>query len=119
LVDPGRQATVTETETDATKDDESTAARAVIVETNGRVVCFDPKLAFSWLASAAADVCRGLGCAAKPKAPEKAPPPADGSSFNQLLGIRGAKQETVSPPPPGNITLLFLVETILSPLIIV
>jgi hypothetical protein len=29
-------------ETDATKDGESTAARAAIVETNGRVVCFDP-----------------------------------------------------------------------------
>ncbi|OEL35465.1 Chlorophyll synthase, chloroplastic [Dichanthelium oligosanthes] len=30
---------------------------------------------------------------AKPKAPEKAPA-ADGSSFNQLLGIKGAKQES-------------------------
>jgi hypothetical protein len=35
----------------------------------------------------------------KPKAPEKAPPPADSSSFNKLLGIKGAKQETVTPPP--------------------
>jgi hypothetical protein len=32
----------TETETDATKDGESTAARAASVETNGHVVCFDP-----------------------------------------------------------------------------
>jgi hypothetical protein len=37
----------------------------------------------------------GLGTVAtKPKVPEKAP--AAGSSFNQLLGIKGAKQETVS-----------------------
>ena len=44
---------------------------------------------------------RGFLCAAKPKAPEKAPA-AGGSSFNQLLGIKGAKQETVSRPllPP-------------------
>ncbi|XP_020275333.1 chlorophyll synthase, chloroplastic-like [Asparagus officinalis] len=33
----------------------------------------------------------------KPAAPDKAPAAAsDGSSFNQLLGIKGAKQETVS-----------------------
>ena len=38
----------------------------------------------------------GFHCAAKPKAPEKAPA-AGGSSFNQLLGIKGAKQETVRP----------------------
>ena len=40
-----------------------------------------------------------IGCAAKAnaKAPEKAPA-ADGSSFNQLLGIKGAKQESVSLP---------------------
>lgn len=31
--------------------------------------------------------------AVKPEAPEKAP--GNGSSFNQLLGIKGAKQETV------------------------
>ena len=43
----------------------------------------------------------GFLCAVKPKAPEKAPA-AGGSSFNQLLGIKGAKQETVSRPllPP-------------------
>jgi hypothetical protein len=41
-----------------------------------------------------------VGCAAKAKGkvPDKAPA-ASGSSFNQLLGIKGAKQESVSPPP--------------------
>lgn len=42
-----------------------------------------------------------LGCwvwicvAVKAKAPDKAPA-GSGSSFNQILGIKGAKQETVS-----------------------
>lgn len=38
--------------------------------------------------------------AAKPRAPDKAPASSgggnSGSSFNQLLGIKGASQETVS-----------------------
>lgn len=33
--------------------------------------------------------------AVKAQAPDKAPAPS-GSSFNQILGIKGAKQETVS-----------------------
>jgi hypothetical protein len=40
----------------------------------------------------------GYAAQAKGKAPDKAPA-ASGSSFNQLLGIKGAKQESVSPPP--------------------
>lgn len=36
-----------------------------------------------------------LSILVKPQAPDKAPA-ASGSSFNQLLGIKGAAQETVS-----------------------
>lgn len=38
----------------------------------------------------------GLVLAVKSQAPDKAPA-KNGSSFNQLLGIKGASQETVSP----------------------
>jgi hypothetical protein len=50
-----------------------------------------------------------IGCAAKAnaKAPEKAPA-ADGSSFNQLLGIKGAKQESVSLPSTSSRALGYI-----------
>lgn len=37
-----------------------------------------------------------VNIAVKPQAPDKAPASSGGSSFNQLLGIKGAAQESVS-----------------------
>lgn len=50
------------------------------------------------------DICVHL--AVKSKAPDKAPA-GGGSSFNQLLGIKGAAQETVIPLYTDPFFLLF------------